>query len=117
MQEDRKLSSSQWRRSGCEGDIGKWKLSVADAIICRKDRYLRSYQSCTILYAGKIHNHKKEIFVFCRTGSELQCFIIFFRKISIFNLHKIVILFETAVQFPSISKCFIFKSSKSHFIR
>jgi len=37
MQEDRKLSS-QWRRTVYEGDIGKRKLSVADAIVRRKDR-------------------------------------------------------------------------------
>lgn len=36
MQESRKLSSSQWCRTVCEGDIGKWILSVADAIVRRK---------------------------------------------------------------------------------
>jgi len=72
------------------------KLSVVHNTICRK-----------------IHNKKKEILVSCDTGSEVPCSFNFFWNFCIYNLHKIVILFETSVQFPSKVNVLFLKVSKT----
>jgi len=91
----------QWPMPSYAGKIGDWEV-ISRAQYCMQARSIN--KKGRYLYSV-IKFHK------------LLCFINYFRKICIYNLHKIVILFETSVQFPSISECFIFKSSKSHFLR